>query len=165
MDGYYKLPEQTAEAIDAEGWLHTGDLATMDGRGYVTIVGRLKDMVIRGGENLFPAEIEKFFMRHPKVADVQVVGVPDAFFGEELLAVVIPKPGEQFSEQELRAYGKGQISHQKMPRYFQFVESYPMTASGKVQKFVLRENAINVLGLEEATNARTASPVGRETAP
>ncbi len=148
MAAYYKLPEKTAEAIDAEGWLHTGDLATMDERGYVKIVGRLKDMVIRGGENLFPREIEEFLIRHPKVADVQVVGVPDAFFGEELLAVVIPKQGEQLSERELRTYCKGQISHQKIPRYFQFVTSYPLTGSGKVQKFVLRENAIKAWDLE-----------------
>src|SRR5205807_1101555 len=145
--GYYKMPEKTAETIDAGGWLHTGDLATMDGHGYVNIVGRLKDMVIRGGENLFPREIEELLIRHPKVADVQVVGVPDAFFGEELLAVVRPKEGEWLTEQELRDYCKGQISHQKIPRYFQFVESYPMTGSGKVQKFLLRENAIKTLGL------------------
>jgi fatty-acyl-CoA synthase len=156
MAGYYKMSEQTAETIDAGGWLHSGDLATMNAQGYLTIVGRLKDMVIRGGENLFPAEIEAFLIRHPKVADVQVVGVPDAFFGEELLAVVIPKTGEQLTEQELRDYCKGQISHQKIPRYFQFVESYPLTGSGKVQKFVLREQAIKTLGLEEVANTRTA---------
>jgi fatty-acyl-CoA synthase len=156
MAGYYQMPEKTAEAIDAEGWLHTGDLATMDAQGYVNIVGRLKDMVIRGGENLFPREIEEFLMRHPKVADVQVVGVPDAFFGEELLAVVIPKAGEPFTDQELRDYCQGQISHQKIPRYFQFVESYPLTASGKVQKFVLREQAIKELSLEKAANMQTA---------
>ncbi len=148
MAGYYKMLERTAEAIDTEGWLHTGDLATMDGCGYVNIVGRLKDMVIRGGENLFPREIEEFLIRHPKVADVQVVGVPDAFFGEELLAVVIAKSGEQLSERELRTYCKGQISHQKIPRYFQFVTSYPLTGSGKVQKFVLRENIIKAWDLE-----------------
>ncbi len=156
MMGYYKMPEQTAETIDHVGWLHSGDLATMNAQGYINIVGRLKDMVIRGGENLFPAEIEAFLIRHPKVADAQVVGVPDTFFGEELLAVVIPKVGEQLTEQELRDYCKGQISHQKIPRYFQFVESYPLTASGKVQKFVLRERAIKTLGLEEVANVRTA---------
>ena len=156
MAGYYKMPEKTAETIDSEGWLHTGDLATMDAQGYVNIVGRLKDMVIRGGENLFPAEIEEFLIRHPKVADVQVLGMPDAFFGEELLAVVIPKAGEDLTEQQLRDYCQGQISHQKIPRYFQFVESYPMTASGKVQKFVLRERAIQTLGLEEVAKIKTA---------
>jgi fatty-acyl-CoA synthase len=154
--GYYHMPEQTAETMDALGWLHSGDLATMTAQGYLNIVGRLKEMVIRGGENLFPAEIEQFLIRHPKVADVQVVGVPDAFFGEELLAVVRPKAGEQLTEQELRDYCQGQISHQKVPRYVQFVESYPLTASGKVQKFVLREQAITTLGLEEVAKTKTA---------
>jgi fatty-acyl-CoA synthase len=156
MQGYYKMPEKTAETIDSEGWVHSGDLVTMNAQGYINIVGRIKDMVIRGGENLFPTEIEEFLIRHPKVVDVQVVGVPDTFFGEELLAVVIPKAGEQLTEEELRAYCKGQISHQKIPRYFQFVESYPLTGSGKVQKFILRENAIKALGLEEAKSMRTA---------
>jgi len=156
MQGYYKMPEKTAATIDEEGWLHTGDLATMDVQGYVNIVGRLKDMVIRGGENLFPAEIEEFLIRHPRVADAQVLGVPDAFFGEELLAAIRPREGMQLTEQELRDYCQGQISHQKIPRYFQFVESYPMTASGKVQKFVLREQAIKALGLEDAAKIRTA---------
>jgi len=113
-------------------------------------------MVIRGGENLFPREIEEFLLHHPKVADVQVVGVPDAFFGEELLAVVVPKAGEHLTEQEVRDYCKGQISHQKVPRYVQFVESYPITASGKVQKFVLREQAIKAFGLEEVAKIKTA---------
>jgi fatty-acyl-CoA synthase len=156
MTGYYNMPEKTAETIDSDGWLHTGDLATMNVQGYLNIVGRLKEMVIRGGENLFPAEIEAFLIRHPKVADVQVIGVPDAFFGEELLAVVISKAGEQLTEEEVRAYCQGRISHQKIPRYFQFVDSYPLTASGKVQKFVLRESAIKTLGLEEMANVRTA---------
>ncbi len=156
MDGYYKMPEKTAETIDSDGWLHSGDLATMDAHGYVNIVGRLKDMIIRGGENIFPREVEEFLIRHPKVADVQIVGVPDKFFGEEQLAVVIPREGEELIEQELRDYCKGQISHQKIPRYFQFVRSYPLTASGKVQKFILREDAITTLGLEEAANIKTA---------
>lgn len=156
MQGYYKMPEKSAEAIDSEGWLHTGDLATMDAQGYVNIVGRIKDMVIRGGENLFPREIEEFLIRHPKIADVQVLGVPDKFFGEELLAVVLPRGGEQITEEELREYCTGAISRQKIPRYFQFVESYPMTGSGKVQKFVLRERAIKELGLEEISRMKTA---------
>lgn len=156
MAGYYNMPEKTAETIDSEGWLHTGDLATMDEQGYVNIVGRLKEMVIRGGENIFPREIEELLIRHPKVADAQVLGVPDTFFGEELLAVVLPKEGEEINEQELRDFCKERISHQKIPRYFQFVKSYPMTASGKVQKFVLREQAIKTLGLEEAAQIRTA---------
>jgi fatty-acyl-CoA synthase len=150
------MPEKTAEAIDSEGWLHTGDLATMNRQGYINIVGRLKEMVIRGGENIFPREVEEFLLRHPKIADVQVLGVPDQFYGEELLAVVLPKPGEQLTEEELREYCRGQISRQKIPRYFQFVESYPMTASGKVQKFILREMAIKALGLEDAAKVRTA---------
>jgi fatty-acyl-CoA synthase len=156
MQGYYKMPEKTAEAIDSEGWLHSGDLATMNAQGYINIVGRLKDMIIRGGENVFPREVEEFLIRHPKVADVQVVGVPDKFFVEELLAVVVPKENTQLTEEELRAFCKGQISHQKTPRYFQFVDAYPMTASGKVQKFVLRDNAIKALGLEEDAKIRTA---------
>jgi fatty-acyl-CoA synthase len=156
MDSYYNMPDKTTDAIDSEGWLHSGDLATMDAQGYVNIVGRLKDMIIRGGENIFPREVEEFLIRHPKVADVQIVGVPDKFFGEEQLAVVIPKEGEQLTEGELREYCKGQISHQKIPRYFQFVTAFPMTASGKVQKFVLRANAIKILGLEEVANIRTA---------
>ena len=156
MLGYYKMPEKTAEAIDSDGWLHTGDLATMDASGYVNIVGRLKEMVIRGGENIFPREVEEFLIRHPKVADVQILGVPDKFFGEEMLAVVRVKEGEQLTEQELRDFCKGQISHQKIPRYFQFVDAYPMTASGKVQKFILRERAIRALGLEEAAGIKTA---------
>src|SRR5579863_143958 len=156
MAGYYNMPEKTAETIDGEGWLHTGDLATMDAQGYVNIVGRLKEMVIRGGENIFPRELEELMIRHPKIADAQVLGVPDAFFGEELLAVVLPKEGAEISEQELRDYCKERISHQKVPRYIQFVTNYPMTASGKVQKFVLREQAIKALGLEEVAKTRTA---------
>ena len=156
MVGYYKMPEKTAEVIDGFGWVHSGDLATMNEQGYLNIVGRLKDMVIRGGENLFPVEIEDLLIRHPKVAQVQVVGVPDAYFGEELLAVVIPKAGQQLTEEELRVYCQGQISHQKIPRYFQFVEGYPLTASSKVQKYVLREQAIKGLGLEDVAGIKTA---------
>jgi fatty-acyl-CoA synthase len=156
MAGYYKMPEKTAEVIDGDGWAHSGDLATMNEQGYLNVVGRLKEMVIRGGENLFPVEIEDFLIRHPKVAQVQVVGVPDTYFGEELLAVVIPKTGQQLTEEELCVYCQGQISHQKIPRYFQFVEGYPLTASGKVQKYVLREQAIKALGLEDVARIKTA---------
>ncbi len=156
MAGYYNMPDKTAQTIDADGWLHTGDLATMDELGYVNIVGRLKEMVIRGGENIFPREVEDLLIRHPKIADAQVLGVPDAFFGEELLAVVLPKEGEEISDQELRDFCKERISHQKIPRYIQFVKSYPMTASGKVQKFVLREQAIEALGLQQVAETRTA---------
>jgi fatty-acyl-CoA synthase len=156
MAGCYKMPEKMAETLDADGWLHTGDLGTMNAQGHLNIVGRLKDMVTRGGINLFPREIEEFLIRHPDVADVHVIGVPDVYFGEELLAVVIPKAGAQLTEQTLREYCKGQISHQKIPRYFQFVESYPTTASGKVQKLVLREQAIKALGLSDIAQIRTA---------
>ncbi|HET8843157.1 MAG TPA: AMP-binding protein [Ktedonobacteraceae bacterium] len=156
MAQYYQMPEKTADAIDKDGWLHTGDLATMDAQGYVNIVGRLKDMVIRGGENIFPREVEEFLIRHPKISDVQIVGVPDTFFGEELLAVVVTRQDEQLTEEELREYCKGRISHQKIPRYFQFVEAYPLTASGKVQKFVLRQNAIKALDLEGITQTKMA---------
>lgn len=156
MQGYYKMEERTAEALDSEGWLHTGDLATMDAHGYVNIVGRLKEMVIRGGENIFPREIEEFLVRHPAIADVHVLGVPDRFFGEELLAVIRLKEDKTLDEQELREYCKGKISHQKIPRYIQFVSEYPMTASGKVQKFVLRERAIKGLGLEDVSGIKTA---------
>jgi fatty-acyl-CoA synthase len=156
MAGYYQMPEQTNAAIDSEGWLHTGDLATMNAQGYLTIVGRLKEMIIRGGENIFPREIEEFLLRHPKVAEAYVVGVPDAFFGEELLAVVRPREGTDVTEQELRAFCKGKISHQKIPRYFQFVDAYPMTASGKVQKNILREQAIQALGLQENATIKRA---------
>lgn len=149
------MPEKTAETIDREGWLHTGDIATMDSRGYINIVGRLKELIIRGGENIYPRELEEFFIRHRAVADVQVLGVPDAFFGEEILAVVQPREGMQVTEEELRAFCRGQISRQKIPRYFQFVAVFPMTASGKVQKFKLREQAIATLGLEAEAKAKT----------
>ena len=156
MAGYYQMPEQTNAAIDSEGWLHTGDLATMNALGYLTIVGRLKEMIIRGGENIFPREVEEFLLRHPKVAEAYVVGVPDAFFGEELLAVVRLREGKDVTEQELRAFCKGKISHQKIPRYFQFVDAYPITASGKVQKYILREQAIQALGLQENATIKRA---------
>jgi fatty-acyl-CoA synthase len=156
MQGYYHMPDRTAETIDADGWVRSGDLATMNADGYVNIVGRLKDMVIRGGENLFPREIEEFLLRHPCVADVQVLGVPDAYFGEELLAVVIPRAGAELGESDLREYCQGKLSHQKIPRFFQFVQSYPLTGSGKVQKFRLREQAIHDLRLEAVAGQVTA---------
>ena len=131
-------------------------LAMMNAHGHLTIVRRLKEVVMRGGENIFPREVEEFLLRHPKVADVYVVGVPDAFFGEELLAVVRPKEGADVTEQDLREFYIGKISHQKIPRYFQFVDAYPMTASGKVQKFVLREQAIQALGLQEIAHSKRA---------
>jgi fatty-acyl-CoA synthase len=156
MQGYYNMPEKTAETIDAEGWLHTGDLATMNAQGYVTIVGRVKDMIIRGGENLYPAEIEQFLMRHPKIADAQVIGVPDAYMGEEMTALIRLKPDEQLTEEALRAYCRANISHQKVPKYFKFVTAYPLTASGKIKKFELRQQLIKELGLEEVAREKTA---------
>jgi fatty-acyl-CoA synthase len=156
MKGYYNMPEKTAETIDAEGWLHTGDLATMNGQGYVNIVGRVKDMIIRGGENMYPAEIEQFLMRHPKVADAQVIGIPDAFMGEEMAALIRLKSGEELTEEELRAYCRANISHNKVPKYFKFVTAYPLTASGKIKKFVLREQLIKELGLEGVAREKTA---------
>ena len=150
MQGYWDDPRRTAEAIDAEGWMHTGDLATMDAEGYVNIVGRIKDMVIRGGENVYPREIEEFLYRHPKVQDVQVVGVPDRKFGEELAAWIIAKPGQQISEQDIRDFCKGQIAHYKVPRYIRFVDAFPMTVTGKIQKFRIRDAMKQELGLSEA---------------
>ncbi|MEC1901899.1 AMP-binding protein [Bacillus atrophaeus] len=142
MKGYYKDPEATTSAIDADGWLHTGDLAVMDKQGYCRITGRLKDMLIRGGENIYPREIEELLYQHPKVLDVQVVGVPDAKFGEEAAAWVKLKEGQTASPEELQAYCKGKIARHKIPRYIVFTNEYPMTASGKIQKFKLREKAI-----------------------
>ena len=130
MQGYWEDPARTAEAIDAEGWMHTGDLATMDEEGYVNIVGRIKDMVIRGGENVYPREIEEFLYRHPQVQDVQVVGVPDAKFGEELCAWIITKPGQDLTADEVRALFKVKIAHYKVPRYMKFVDAFPMTITG-----------------------------------
>jgi fatty-acyl-CoA synthase len=156
MKGYYNMPEKTAETIDAEGWLHTGDLATMNGQGYVNIVGRVKDMIICGGENLYPAEIEQFLMRHPKIADAQVIGIPDAYMGEKVAALIRLKPDEELTEQALRAYCRANISHNKIPKYIKFVTAYPQTASGKVKKFELREQLIQELGLEEVARIKTA---------
>ncbi len=139
MHCYFDKPDATAEAIDADGWLHTGDLATMDERGYCRIAGRLKEMVIRGGENLFPAEIEAALHEHPGVADVAVVGVPDAKMGEELAAFIRPAPGARPTEQELRAHIRERLAAPKTPRYWIFLDEFPLTGSGKIQKFVLRE--------------------------
>jgi fatty-acyl-CoA synthase len=156
MAGYYNMPQATAMAVDDEGWLHTGDLAVMDEDGYCNITGRLKDMIIRGGENIYPKEIEEFLYRHPKIADVQVVGLPDERYGEEVLAVVRLREGEQVSEAELREFCKGQIAKHKIPRYVEFVNAYPITASGKIQKYRLREKFIKHYGLEKAEKIVTA---------
>jgi fatty-acyl-CoA synthase len=156
MRGYWKDPERTAEAIDSERWMHTGDLATIDGDGYVQVVGRIKDMVIRGGENIYPREIEEFLYTHPQIADVQVVGVPDARYGEELMAWVVVRPGSELSAEEVREFCRGRIAHFKMPRYVKLVDAFPMTVTGKVQKFKMRELAIEELGLREAAAVATA---------
>ena len=153
MHGYWGDEEKTREAIDAESWMHTGDLATMDAEGYVNIVGRIKDMVIRGGENVYPREIEEFLYRHPQVQDVQVIGVPDARYGEELCAWIIAKPGTTPTEDDIRAFCKGQIAHYKVPRYIRFVDEFPMTVTGKIQKFRMREATIEALGLTEQKTA------------
>ena len=153
MRGYWNDDEKTAESIDAAGWMHTGDLATMDEEGYFNIVGRIKDMVIRGGENLYPREIEEFLYRHPKVSDVQIVGVPDEKYGEELCAWIKLAEGEDATEDEIRDFCKGQITHHKIPRYIRFVDGFPMTVTGKVQKFEMRAAMIEELGLDEAKTA------------
>ena len=145
MKGYYKNPEATQEAIDHEGWLHTGDLAVMDENGYCKITGRLKDMIIRGGENVYPREVEEFLYQHPAILDVQVIGVPDKKYGEAVMAWIILKEGETLTEEEVKEYCKGQISHFKIPRYVQFTKGYPMTASGKIQKFKLKEQSLDVI--------------------
>jgi fatty-acyl-CoA synthase len=156
MSGYWNDEERTADAIDADGWMHTGDLAVMDEAGYVNIVGRSKDMVIRGGENVYPREVEEFLYTHPAVLDVQVVGVPDERFGEELVAAVRLQPGATVTAEEIREHCRGRIAHYKVPRYVLFVDEYPMTISGKVQKYLLREAAIAELGLEAAAAIETA---------
>jgi fatty-acyl-CoA synthase len=153
MHGYWEDPSRTAEAIDAAGWMHTGDLATMDPEGYVNIVGRIKDMVIRGGENIYPREIEEFLYRHPQIQDVQVVGIPDAKYGEELCAWIILKPGQTLSEDDVKAFCKGQIAHYKVPRHIRFVSAFPMTVTGKIQKFKIREEMKLQLGLQEDKTA------------
>jgi fatty-acyl-CoA synthase len=150
MKGYYKMPEETARAIDSEGWLHTGDLAIMDENGYCKITGRIKQMIIRGGENIYPREIEEFLYTHPKVSDVQVYGVPDKKYGEQVMAAIIVKQGMTMTEEEVREFCKDRIANYKIPKYVKFVEGYPMTASGKIQKFILREMAIKELHLEDA---------------
>lgn len=147
MKGYYKMPDATKSAIDADGWLHTGDLAVMDESGYVKITGRLKDMIIRGGENIYPREIEEFLYTHPAVKDVQVVGVPSEKYGEEVMAFIQLKEGVEATEEGIRDFCKGKIAGYKIPRYVHFINSYPTTANGKIQKYKLREIAIDILDL------------------
>lgn len=156
MRGYYDMPDKTAETIDDEGWLRTGDLATMNAEGYVNIVGRVKDMIIRGGENIYPAEIEEFLMRHPKIAEAQVVGVPDSFMGEEVAAVLRLKPNETITEDEIRSYCCDGISRHKVPQHIRFASVFPLTASGKVKKFELKAQLTRELGLEDIAIQKTA---------
>ncbi len=153
MLGYWDDPERTAEAIDPARWMHTGDLATIDDAGYCKIVGRIKDMVIRGGENVYPREIEEFLYRHPKIQDVQVFGVPDERYGEEICAWVKLRAGEIMAAEELRAFCEGQIAHYKIPRHVRFVDEFPLTVTGKVQKFIMREQMIAELGVREQATA------------
>ena len=153
MQGYWDDIEKTEESIDEAGWMHTGDLATMDPEGFCNIVGRVKDMVIRGGENIYPREIEEYLYRHPNISDVQVFGVPDVKFVEELCAWIILKPDTFCSEEEIREFCRGQIAHYKIPRYIRFVKEYPMTITGKVQKFAMRDKMIEELDLNQAKTA------------
>jgi fatty-acyl-CoA synthase len=153
MRGYWEDPERTREAIDASGWMHTGDLATIDAEGYCNIVGRVKDMLIRGGENVYPREIEEFLFRHPKIQAAQVFGVPDARLGEEVCAFIVLKPGQSATPEEIAAFCQGQIAHYKVPRHIRFVPEFPSTATGKPQKFVMREAMMRELGRSEAKTA------------
>ena len=156
MKGYYNMPEATAQAIDAEGWLHTGDLGAIDEDGYFKITGRLKDMIIRGGENIYPREIEEFLYTNDKVRDVQVIGVPDKRYGEEVLACIILKEGETATEEEMITFVKEGLSRFKAPRYVRFVEEFPMNAAGKILKYKMREWAVEALGLQAAADVETA---------
>jgi fatty-acyl-CoA synthase len=156
MKGYYKMPEATAQAIDAEGWLHTGDLATRDENGYYKITGRIKDMIIRGGENIYPKEIEELLYTHPLVRDVQVVGVPSREYGEEVAAFIIGREGESLSVDEIKEFVRSRAARHKTPKYVLFVDSFPMTASGKIQKYKLRELAVQEMGLAGEGDTETA---------
>jgi fatty-acyl-CoA synthase len=147
MLGYWTEPDKTAEAIDTARWMHTGDLATMDDGGYLSIVGRIKDMVIRGGENVYPREIEEFLYTHPDIADVQVIGVPDQKYGEELMAWIVMRPGaEPLTVAGVRSFCEGQLAHYKVPRYVHVVDGFPMTVTGKIRKVEMRADAVEILG-------------------
>jgi fatty-acyl-CoA synthase len=156
MLGYWNNDAATGEAIDDARWMHTGDLATMDAEGYVSIVGRIKDMVIRGGENIYPREIEEFLYTHPDVADVQVIGVPSEKYGEEVMAWVRVREGASLTQEQLDEFCRGRIASYKIPRFWKFVDGFPMTVTGKIQKFKMRETAIEELGLQQAAGVRTA---------
>jgi fatty-acyl-CoA synthase len=156
MLGYWNNPDATGQAIDAARWMHTGDLATMDDEGYINIVGRIKDMIIRGGENVYPREIEEFLYTHPDVSDVQVIGVPSVRYGEEIMAWVKQREGAALTDEALTAFCRGKIATFKIPRYWKFVDAFPMTVTGKIQKFKMREDAVAELGLEQAAAIVTA---------
>lgn len=156
MRGYYKMPEATSLAIDSDGWLHTGDLSVVDENGYYKIVGRIKDMIIRGGENIYPKEIEEFLYTHPAISDVQVVGLPSKQYGEEVCAFIILKQGEELSVEDVKNYVKSHMARHKTPTYVQFVDSFPTTASGKIQKYKLREDGIEIFKLQDAAKIETA---------
>jgi fatty-acyl-CoA synthase len=156
MKCYYNNPSATHATLDSNGWNHTGDLGTMDNDGYVKIVGRLKDMVIRGGENIYPREIEEFLHHHPKIADVYIIGVPDARYGEELMAWVMVKEGETLTGEEVKEFCRGRIAHYKIPQYVKFVTEFPMSVTGKIQKFMMREISIRELKLEDVSRIETA---------
>ena len=156
MKGYYKMPKATASAIDKDGWLHTGDLACRTPEGNFRITGRLKDMIIRGGENIYPKEIEEFIYTHPKVKDVQVIGVPDEGLGEEIMACIILKEGETMTEQEMKDYVLSHMAKHKVPKYIDFVTEFPMNVAGKILKYKMREDAIKKYGLQKANSVVTA---------
>ena len=149
MIGYWNDPRRTAESIDADGWMHTGDRGTMDADGYVSIVGRIKDMIIRGGENVYPREIEEYLLTHPEIVDAQVVGVPDARFGEQVMAWIIARPGSSLDAEGVREFCRGRIAHYKVPAHVAFLDEFPMTVTGKVQKYKLRE-----MGQEEGLRSQ-----------
>ena len=156
MLGYWNDPQRTAEAIDSDGWMHTGDLAVMDGEGYVNIVGRIKDMIIRGGENVYPREIEEFLHTHPDIVDVQVIGVPDIRYGEEVMAWIQLRDGAETTADDIKDFCRDTIAHYKVPRHIKFTDTFPMTITGKIQKYKMREQSISELGLHEAAQVRNA---------
>ncbi len=156
MKGYYKMPDATKSVIDKDGWLHTGDIAVVDEDGYYKITGRLKDMIIRGGENIYPKELEEFLYQHPMVKDVQVIGVPSKDYGEEVMACIILRDGETLTEDEVKEFCRQHVARHKVPRYVRFLDAFPMTASGKIQKYILREQAVELLKLQDAASIETA---------
>ena len=156
MKGYYKMPAATAAAIDKDGWLHTGDLACRNPDGNYRITGRLKDMIIRGGENIYPKEIEEFIYTHPEVKDVQVIGVPDEQYGEEIMACIVLKEGSEMTVADMRKYILDHMARHKVPKYIKFVSGFPMNAAGKILKYKMREDAVKELGLEKANSIVTA---------